>query len=159
MTSIARARLVAYVVGLGAPLAVLVPCLPGAPDSFPLSTYPMFTRSPGIPTLHALVGVTPAGAEQRLPPALVASGEVLQTKVMIERAVAQGPRAMATLCESIAERVAAASDAPGIQFIDVVRRRYDPVAYFVSGAAPLEQSRLLRCSVPRRSGVDPRRGS
>jgi len=142
-------RIPAYALGFGATLAVLSPLGTGAADSFPISTFPMFARAPGTPTLHAVLGISADGGEHRLPPALVASGEVLQTKVMIERSVASGEAAMAELCSGIAQRVAN-SDGPPLRYVDIVRRRYDPVAYFVSGPAPLEQERLLRCPVPIR---------
>jgi hypothetical protein len=143
-------RIPAYVLGFGATLVVLSPLATGAADSFPISTFPMFARAPGTPTLHAVLGVAADGREQRLPPALVASGEVLQTKVMIERSVQGGDAAMAELCRGIAERVADSEPGSGLRYIDIVRRRYDPVAYFVSGPSPLEQERLLRCPVPNR---------
>lgn len=138
----------AYVLGFGATLLVLSPLATGAADSFPISTFPMFARAPGTPTLYAVLGIATDGSEQRLPPALVASGEVLQTKVMIERSVQGGQSAMDELCRAIAKRVADSNAASTLRYIDIVRRRYDPVAYFVSGPLPLEQERLLRCAVP-----------
>jgi hypothetical protein len=108
----------------------------------------MFARAPGTPTLYAVLGIAADGREQRLSPALVASGEVLQTKVMIERSVQGGESAMGELCRAIAKRVADSDAASSLRYIDIVRRRYDPVAYFVSGPLPLEQERLLRCPVP-----------
>lgn len=141
-------RCVAYVSGLGATAAVLSPLVSGAADSFPLSTYPMFARAPGQPTLFSVVATARDGAEQSLSPELVGSTEVLQVKVLIQRSVQRGPQAMAELCEATATRVAASDRASSLRFIDIVRRRYDPVAYFVTSAEPIERERIFRCPIP-----------
>lgn len=139
----------AYVIGLGLPLAVLSPMWSGMPDSFPLSTYPMFARPRGQPVLHTLVGLAADGSERRLPPELVGSKEVLQAKVLIQRSVASGPEAMSALCEATAARAQHSADFRDLQGLAIVARRYDPVDYFVKGPAPLEQELLLRCDLPR----------
>lgn len=141
-------RWVAYLAGLGATAAVLSPLVSGATDSFPISTYPMFARAPGQPTLFAVVATASDGVERSLPPELVGSSEVLQAKVLIQRSVQQGPQAMAALCEATAARVAASDKTGALRFIDIVRRRYDPVAYFVTSVEPIERERIFRCSIP-----------
>lgn len=158
MSTAERSRLVAYLVGFGATAAVLSPLGSGATDSFPISTYTMFARPRGQPTMFAVVAQTADGSEQRLPPALVGSSEVLQTKVLIQRSVEAGPEAMAELCRAIADRIAASPEGNSLRHVDIVRRRYDPIAYFVTGPEPIEQERLLRCPVPRPSSPEsPRR--
>jgi hypothetical protein len=139
-------------VGLGLPLAVLSPIWSGAADSFPLSTYPMFARPRGQPTLYTLVGLTAEGSERRVPPELLGSTEVLQAKVLIQRSVASGEEAMTELCRTTAGRVAEAPELRDLQALAIVGRRYDPVDYFVRGAVPLEQQTLLRCQIPRNTG-------
>ena len=154
-------RVLGACVGIGGTLAVLSPLVADAEaDSFPISSYPMFARPRGQPTLHALIGRTADGLERRLPPEVVGSSEVLQTKVLIQRSVEAGPRAMQELCEAVAQRVAAMSDGNGLRRIELVRRRYDPIAYFEQGPVPLEQERLSSCAVPRarRPGAPRRRG-
>jgi hypothetical protein len=141
-------RGVAYLAGLGATAAVLSPLVSGATDSFPISTYPMFARAPGQPTLFAVVATAADGVEQSLPPELVGSSEVLQAKVLIQRSVQRGPQAMAELCEATAARVAASDRTGGLRFVDIVRRRYDPVAYFVTSTEPIERERIFRCPIP-----------
>lgn len=141
-------RWVAYGVGLGATAAVLSPLVSGAADSFPISTYPMFARAPGQPTLFAMVTTAPDDSERSLPPELVGSTEVLQVKVLIQRTVQRGPQAMAELCEATAARVAASDAAGGHRFVDIVRRRYDPIAYFVTSVEPIERERIFRCPIP-----------
>jgi len=96
----------AYVVGVGLPLAVLSPIFSGASDSFPFSTYPMFSQPRGQPTLYAVVAQMSDGGEQRLSPELVGSKEVLQAKVLIQRSVDGGSEGMAALCRDTALRVA-----------------------------------------------------
>lgn len=149
-------RCLAYLVGLGLPLAVLSPIWSGAPDSFPLSTYPMFARPRGQPTLHTLVGLSADGSERRMPPELVGSKEVLQAKVLIQRSVAEGPGAMSQLCEATALRAADASEFRDLWALAIVARRYDPVDYFVKGPVPLEEETLLRCDMPRRAAGEGR---
>jgi hypothetical protein len=143
-------RWLGLLIGAGATLAVLSPlCEDADRDSFPISSYPMFARPRGQPTLYAAIGRDATGGESRLPASVVGSSEVLQTKVLIERSVQGGAPAMKSLCGNIAERVAAAPDAARLLSIELVRRRYDPIAYFVSGPSPIEQERLMSCKVPR----------
>jgi hypothetical protein len=123
-------------------------------DSFPISSYPMFAHPRGQPTLYAVTGRAKNGAELRLPAEVVGSSEVLQTKVLIQRSVEQGPDAMRVLCRDIAERIArepARYGAP--RAVEIVRRRFDPIAYFEHGPEPIEQERLMQCKVPRRSST------
>jgi hypothetical protein len=149
----------AYLVAGGTLLAVLWPLFSGR-DSFPLSNYPMFSRPRGQPVLLSVIASSSGAAEWRVPSALVGSDEVLQTKVLIERAVNGGQEAMRQLCVEVAARVAGkdlpprpGAPAPGAgagarpEFVDMVSRRYDPVQYFVAGPAPIEEQRLLRCSI------------
>jgi hypothetical protein len=154
MTGRARLeRALGYCAGLGALVAVLSPLMTASADSFPISTYPMFAESRGLLTLEAVVGVSKAGGERRLPPAVVASAEVLQTKVMIAETVARGPAAMAELCAAVAQRVAARAGDADLAFVDIVRRTYDPVAYFASAPTPISAERLHRCGVPHAGRV------
>jgi hypothetical protein len=144
-------RLRAYLLGLGMPLAVLSPIFSGAADSFPLSTYPMFARARGQPTLYTVVARVAGGREERLPPALLGSKEVLQAKVLIQRSVEAGPEALAQLCADTAARVAAAPAFGEAHSVAIVARQYDPLDYFVKGTAPLAEQRLFECALPRRA--------
>jgi hypothetical protein len=134
-------------VGLGATVAVLSPLLAMDRDSFPISSYPMFARPRGQPDLFAVVARAADGREVRLPASVVASSEPLQTKVLIQRSVEQGPEAMQALCRSVAARIAGGPDA--LRSVEIVRRRFDPIAYFERGPEPIEQARLSTCPVPR----------
>lgn len=138
-----------YVVGIGVPLAVLSPVFSGAADSFPLSTYPMFSQPRGQPTLYAVVAQMSDGRQQRLSPELVGSKEVLQAKVLIQRSVDGGPGSMAELCRGTAARVASAAGFGAASGVAIVRRQYDPIGYFTSGPAPLAEQTLHECPVLR----------
>jgi hypothetical protein len=135
-------------VGVAATAAVLSPLAAMDDDSFPISSYPMFARPRGQPTLYAVIARASDGSERRLAPSWLGSSEVLQAKVLIQRSVEGGPAATRALCRSVAARLAAAQDASDLRSVEVVRRRYDPIAYFVTGPEPLEQERLERCPVP-----------
>lgn len=139
--------LVGIVVGLGATAAVLSPLGAMDQDSFPISSYPMFARPRGQPELYAVVARAADGREVRLPATVVASSEPLQTKVLIQRTVELGAEAMQVLCRSVAARVVDSPD--DLRSVEIVRRRYDPIAYFTRGPEPLEQARLSSCRVPR----------
>jgi hypothetical protein len=142
----------AYLVALVATATVLSPLRSSARDSFPLSTYPMFARERGTPTLFAVVAITADGKEQSVPASLVASGEVLQTKVLIQRTVERGPAAVQELCVSTAEKLRREPNA-ALTSVEVVRRRYDPIAYFETGPNPIERELLFRCPIPRKSAA------
>jgi hypothetical protein len=144
-------RLFAYVLGFGVPLAVLSPLFSGAADSFPLSTYPMFARARGQPTLYTVVARTASGREDRLPPALLGTEEVLQAKVLIQRSVESGPEALAQLCQDTALRVALAPEFVEARSVAIVARQYDPIDYFVKGPAPLAEQRIFECMLPGRT--------
>ena len=141
-------RLCAYLFGLGVPAAVLSPLLCGAPDSFPLSTYPMFAQTRGQATLYVVVAIASDGQEQRLPPPLIGTKEVLQAKVLIQRAVDGGPETMAQLCDETAARVAATSEFQAARAVAIVQRRYDPIDYFVKSRSPLAQRHVYECAIP-----------
>lgn len=146
-----RARLergVAIVVGFGASLAVLSPLVAMDGDSFPISSYPMFAHPRGQLTLYTAVARAADGSELRLPPSAVGSSEVLQSKVLIARSVERGPEATLALCRSIAQRIAGLPGAASLRSVEIVRRRYDPIAYFVTGPEPIEQERLQTCKLP-----------
>src|SRR5262245_1374867 len=128
--------LTGIVVGLGATIAVLSPLGAMDRDSFPISSYPMFARPRVLPDLFAVVARTADGMEVRLAASVVASSEPLQIKVVIQRSVEQGPEAMLALCRGVAARVAGGPDA--LRSVEIVRRRFDPIAYFERGPEPIE---------------------
>ena len=142
-------RLGRYAVGVGASLLVLSPLLPGVKDSFPLSTYPMFARARGELTLQTLSGVRSDGSELPLGPEIVGSDEVLQAKALIADSVARGRAGLAPLCESSATRVASEPALGEVERVEIVQKRFDPLAYFVVSPSPLERNLLWSCAVRR----------
>lgn len=145
-----RERAYAYAVATSTLLLVCLPLATGQ-DSFPLSSYPMFSRPRGRPALLSVVGRGEDGSAHSLPSALIGSDEVLQSKALIQRAVDAGPAGMSRLCEAIAGRLASAEAAGArlsprpLAYVDIVERRFDPVQYFVVGPEPLEERQLHRC--------------
>lgn len=119
-----------------------------ARDSFPLSTYPMFSYVPKRAWLDVIVGFDAAGHEHRIPPQKVANIEVMQAAETIRLAVRH--RRAPQLCAEVAARVAADPDFEHVVRLEVQRRKFDPLAYF--GKAPSERlldlRRRTRCEVP-----------
>jgi hypothetical protein len=141
-------RLWAYGFGLGLTLLVAAPGL-GDPrwDSYPLSTYPMFARPRGRPTLHFAEAVDAKGKRLRVPPELVANQEVMQAAATVKRAVQAGPAAMEPLCERIASRWSDAEHGAARE-IALVSATFDPVRYFTRGPEP--ESRTVHHTCPVR---------
>jgi hypothetical protein len=144
-----RGRLWAYGVSLALAAAVIWPVL-GDPrdDSFPLSTYPMFSgrQSPETDISH-IVAFTAEGERSVLPPEAVANDEVVQAFETIRQAVAQGPAATRALCEDAAAW--AAGHREGVARVVVVTDTYDAVAYFDGDKAPRGSTVHAECEVPR----------
>ncbi len=140
---------IAYVWGMGwVVLSVLPAFRDPADDSYPLSTYPMFSVKRGQPLIHQLLGTGPNGSEP-VPPRLVANGETLQAAAAIRSAVERGKPGMRTLCREAAARVATETDFATITALEIRAVRYDPISYFELGKAPVESRRLYRCEVRR----------
>lgn len=129
--------------------ATLSPALREPPvDSFPLSTYPMFSSVPKTAWLDVIVGFDAAGSEHRIPPQLVANIEVMQAAETIRRAVRQ--RRAPQLCAEVAARVAVDPDFAHVVRLEVQRRKLDPLTYFTSppNERLLDLRRRARCEVP-----------
>jgi|SRR5690606_9515938 len=143
-------RIVAYVWGMGLVVLSAWPAWRDPPvDSYPLSTYPMFSVKRGQPLIHRMVAVDRQRNQQALSPELVANTETLQAAAAIGRAVAAGPEAMRALCLEVAARVARSPDFESARSVELRAVRYDPIEYFTAGKRPLESRRLWRCRVPR----------
>lgn len=143
-----RAWAVALVAGVSA--AVLWPVVRQPPrDSFPLSTYPMFSfpRQPVV-DIDVVMGVTADGDDVRLGPELIAdTDEVIQAGALVRRAVAGGQDASGSLCATVADRVAGSS--VGADRIEVRTDRYDAVAWFQGDEEPLTSTLRATCPVTR----------
>lgn len=149
-----RDLIVGTTVLFAAGLAMLVPMFgPLEQDSFPLSTFPMFARHRGQPFMHQLVGIDSEGHAQRLTPELLGTSEVLQAKVLIDRAAGSRKRRV-RLCNQVADRVARSTDYVNIEQLELRRVRFDPIQYFVVGPTPIESRRLHGCRVERAPQTD-----
>jgi hypothetical protein len=119
-----------------------------APDGFPLSTYPMFTRDPGrVVDLPTVVAVSPDGHVDRLSPETIAgTDQVIQAGVTVGQALRDGPSATRALCREVAGRVDAGS---GIATVAVVVERHDAVAWSAGDREPLDRRTVAECRVAR----------
>lgn len=136
------------VIGIAAFGAMISPIFKEPPrDSFPLSDYPMFSTVREAAFLQIAVGVGPGGAEERLPPSLVASSEVMQAAQTLRRAVYQDGAAQ--LCREIADRVARSRAHSHLERVRIESRLFDPARYFSEpgGDEPTERRRHASCRV------------
>ncbi len=118
-------------------------------DSFPLSTYPMFTAErPPFADIDHVVGVG-RGRRAPIPPGLVASGEVLQAKVAVAETLRRGRRGAQALCRQVAERVAQSGDLGWVEHLEVRSDRYQVLGYFSSARAPVTSRLHARCPIER----------
>ena len=100
-------------------------------DSFPLSSYPMFSHGRPDPmfTMSHAVGILEDGTRVPLEPMVSAGNrEVLQSMRTIEMGIAQNAPAF---CQEVAARVALARPEEGaIRSVELCRETWDTVAYF-----------------------------
>jgi hypothetical protein len=92
------------------------------------------------------------GADHRtfLAPSLVGSGEVLQARALIARAVSAGRDAQDDLCRRIAARVAADPAHERVTQVALVQGAHDAIDLLVHGVLGSEHE-WVRCDVPRES--------
>jgi hypothetical protein len=149
-TSERFARLPAALFSLAVIAATLSPVWREPPrDSFPLSTYPMFSTVRETSWLDVVVGFDEGGGEHRISPNMIANAEVMQAAQTIADAV-RGRRAP-ILCEEVARRVVAARRYEAVVRLEVQSRKLDPLTYFASesGSGPARVLRRARCEVRR----------
>lgn len=134
----------------GLALAVLSPLARDRSwDSFPISSFPMFSRGDlgaVVPLGHAVL-VARDGSRRPAPPSLVGTPEPMVAKNLVEGAIARG--AAADLCGRIASR--AASDAPDAAAVEIVTSVFDTRRYFAepAGRTPVSRQVHASCNVPR----------
>lgn len=123
-------------------------------DSFPLSTFPMFSKSrPAFIALDHVVGIGTDGKRtEPIPPEVVFSSEVLQTKVAIRNTVRRGRRASRALCTEVRKRVAAMPDLSWVDWVEVRTDRYQVAGYFTGAREPVWSRKHARCRVDRKGG-------
>jgi hypothetical protein len=144
------ARLPALLVCVIVIAATLWPALRDPPrDSFPLSTYPMFSTVRKTQWIHIVVGFDADGREHRIPPRMVANAEVMQAAQTIGIAVRK--RQAPSLCAHVAARIAEEPRYADVIRLEIQSRQFDPLTYFVdeAGKVPLRTRRRAACEVPR----------
>lgn len=121
---------------------------PIAGDSFPLSTYPMFAqRRPAARMyLEYVVAVGPEARRRHVPPALVASPEVMQAIMSVHQAIARGDAA--GLCRRVAARLARRPSYDRFDEVQVVAGNHAAIAYLVDGRHGQERI-LASCPIVR----------
>ena len=147
-----RTRIAVYLFSGAVAAAVLWPAFRDPPvDSFPLSTYPMFSYGRPDPHLtidHALA-VHADGTREALPP-MMSTGirEVLQSKTMITAALVSGRGQ--PFCEAIAERVRASGDPDyaDVTSIELATSTFHTLDYFDHGPEPVKRTVHVRCEMP-----------
>jgi hypothetical protein len=146
-------RLAAWAGVVAVLLAMLGPPLRRPPvDSYPLSTYPMFSSDRGrLSSVATVVGVGADGAVRRLSPHLIGGNdEVMLSVQTVADAVRAGADRSGQLCHQVAERVGGSG--LGDELVEVVVRTevHDAVDHFAGDRTPLEVEDHARCEVPVR---------
>jgi hypothetical protein len=137
----------AYVVSVAALALVFSPVLrPSQRDSYPLSTYPMFSYDRGRESaLPTAVGVTDDGQVRRLSPELISGGyEPVHAFATVGASIANGDTP--DLCREIAQRTAR-SRAGVFVAIEVVTEVHDVVAWFEGHKEPSQRIVHARCAL------------
>lgn len=119
---------------------------PARGDSFPLSTYPMFAQRRKDARLHLeyVVATGADGRRRHVPPELVASPEVMQAIVAVQRAVGRGEAPV--LCRQVAARLVGRSDYRGFDRVLVIAGDHKAIDYFVRGDRGVERT-LASCMI------------
>jgi hypothetical protein len=144
----AMSRAIAFTWGLGLALVAASPILRHPlDDGFPLSTFPMFAEPLTEPAFYSAEGVRRDRSRVMVPPEIIANGAAMQAVQTLQGAHGQGRRALRQLCERIARQVPQDPKLRDVQRVEIVTARYDPIAYFVSGPAPVERDVLHKCRV------------
>ena len=118
-------------------------------DGFPLSTYPMFAwKRPTKLTMSYAIGETTAGERRYLTPRVVGSGEVLQARAIVERAVSKGGKELTTFCAKVAANVAQAPQFADVTRIRVLSGTHDSLEFLMHDKLGVESERT-KCEVKR----------
>jgi hypothetical protein len=149
LTVVARhTRLVAY--GAIAVVLVVVGLVPLVldRDSYPLSTYPMFSaRRTTSESVDTAVALDASGAVERLGPERIAgTDEIILATATVGGAINAGTTD--ALCTEIAGRVASSGPASAVT-IEVVTERYDAILWYRGDRTPIDKTVHSTCAVPR----------
>ena len=123
-------------------------------DSFPLSTYPMFSYDRDR-TFDLIVAVArgPDGFGAKVPPRFVASAEAMHAQKALMKAVSRGRTR--PMCREIAGRIADSPDggaSAGLKparEVAIVESTVDVLDYLAGDTAPEKTRVLTRCRIAR----------
>lgn len=149
----------AYLVAAVAAAAVAAPGIAtlrgnAGDDSFPLSTYPMFSRERGrVSDFAVVVGYDTTGRAHRLSPTVIGgSDQVIHAATTVRNAIIGGPGASDELCIEILGRVLDADREAGAGFdrddvvtVEIATERHDAVAWFEGDERPIERTVHATC--------------
>jgi hypothetical protein len=137
----------AYVFSAALIAAVMWPLFGDAwSDSFPFSTYPMFSgRQSSEVSIAHVVAVDAAGEAEVLPPEALGTDEVIQAFETVRQAIRQGDASVAALCADAADW--ASDRREDAVSIAVVTDTYDGVAYFDGETEPSASETHATCEV------------
>jgi hypothetical protein len=135
-----RALLVVVVIVIG-----IVPLLLDR-DSFPLSTYPMFShRRSTAESVDTAVALDASGTPRRLGPQRIAgTDEIILATATVTNAINDG--SVDVLCKEIAERVASIGPADAVS-VEVVTELYDAIDWYEGDHQPINRVVHATCPV------------
>jgi len=118
-------------------------------DGYPLSTYPMFAwKRPTKLTMSYAIGETTTGERRYLTPRVVGSGEVLQARAIVERAVAKGGTELTAFCTRVAANVARIDRFADVTRIRVMSGTHESIDFLMHDKLGVEYERT-KCEVRR----------
>lgn len=121
-------------------------------DSFPLSSYPMFShgRTSSEASITHVVAVGLDGSRTIVPPQEVASSAVMQTLVTIQASVHAGPASAKRFCREVAGRLTRSAH-PKLRAaasVEIETARIDSIRYLGGDTEPLSRTLHARCKTP-----------
>jgi hypothetical protein len=107
----------------------------------------MFARERSRVCVTRVLGVEAAGHRRRIPPPLIANGEITQAHTAVRVAMRGDEASRARFCDFVAAQVGGSSDFSAVRRLEVVSECYRPVAYFLEGPEPLSIRVRASCAV------------
>jgi len=110
-------------------------------DSFPLSTYPMFTADRGpVAAVNTVLAVDGSGGTHTLSPEIIGgSDEVILAAATVTRAIRDGS------ADDLCGAAAARADGDEWVLLRVVTHRYDTVEYLAGDREPVDEIVHAEC--------------
>ncbi len=123
-------------------------------DAYPFSTYPMFAKKRKAPTFSKAEGLLKNGDYEPIPPQYLGTSELMQAVVTVRKA-AKNKKSARRLCRSILK----AAPPQSYKKVRIVRVKYDPIEYFLTGPRPLERRVIASCDPQKTKRKKSRRHS